>query len=318
MTASVTNDVALEAATLQLINMVAYAAHARAFTRHFAEVTGVDLPGAELRTLLALTDRPPISTSELAAVLSVDVGQASRQVTTLAEQGLVERSADPADRRRSLLGLSERGAAVELLWRGAWTQKYLQPVLSWTDADVEAITEWLIIVEEALHKGLGSQPPHVDLPRDWHVRAGLADDRLRPYLERMVRLVRLVGQSRGFDDLLEEIQAPINQHAYFALRLIGRRGPMAIAELASVLGVDPSQASKRVRTLEEHKLVDRAVDGFDRRSWRVRASRRGNALIDRIHALQLSMFREALGDLPDAERVRWTGLMQRLLTQLAV
>jgi DNA-binding MarR family transcriptional regulator len=175
-------------------------------------------------------------------------------------------------------------------------------------------------VELAISEGLGSQPPRVRLPDDWHRQAGLAGDDpcLRSYLETMVRLVRLVGLSRGFDDMLEKIQAPIRQHAYFALRLIGRHGPMAISEVAARLGVDPSQASKRVRTLQEHKLVDRTVDGFDRRSWRVRGSQRGATLIERVHELQLSGFREVLGELPDAERARWTGLMERLLAQLTV
>jgi len=36
MTTGVTNDVALESITLRLVNMVAYAAHARAFARHFS------------------------------------------------------------------------------------------------------------------------------------------------------------------------------------------------------------------------------------------------------------------------------------------
>jgi DNA-binding MarR family transcriptional regulator len=315
----VAKEVALETETLRLINLVAYAAYSRGFGRSFREATGIELPGSELRTLQALTAGTPVSIGELASMIDVDLGQASRQVTTLVEARLVDRVADPADRRRSLAILSDQGITVYNRWRGVWIQQYLEPVLLWAGDHIVTLTQWLTRVDTCLRQALQRPVTGHGLPDDWHHTAGLKSDEpsLRHYLEVMVRLVEMAGRSNGFNDLLTELRAPIRQQAYFALRLIARHGPMPISEVATRLAVDPSQASKRVRMLRQHGLVDQAVDSFDRRSAQVRVSRRGVLLVKRIHDLQLASFVSIVGEVSSDDRARWTPLMTRLLEGLS-
>ncbi|MCP2167848.1 DNA-binding transcriptional regulator, MarR family [Goodfellowiella coeruleoviolacea] len=306
-------EVRLESATLDLVNLIAFAAHGRAFARRFRDATGVDLPAAELRTLLVLAQGDARSGGDLAAALAIDLGQASRQVSALERAGLVGRSADPADRRRSLVALSERGAEVDRRWRAAWLRDYLRPVARWPEADVADLTRWLRLVDAALRRGLGAGAP------GGRRAAGVDAEppHLRSYAEVVVGLVELVGTSHGFDDLLRELRAPIRQSAYFALRLIDAHGPLPITEVGQRAGVDQSQASKQVRVLEEHELVERATDGFDRRSTLVRASRRGRTLVRRVRDFQLAGLRDLLSGAPHGDRDRWAELVADLVAELS-
>jgi DNA-binding MarR family transcriptional regulator len=309
--ASDVDDVRLASATLDLVNLIAFTAHGRAFSRRFRDATGVDLPAAELRTLLVLTQGDARSGGDLAAALAIDLGQASRQISALERAGLVERSPDPADRRRSLVALSERGAEVDRRWRAAWLQDYLRPVARWPEADVADLTRWLRLVDAALRRGLGA-------PGGRRVAGlGAVAPHLRSYADSVVSVVELVGTSHGFDDLLRELRAPIRQSAYFVLRLVDVHGPLPITEVGQRAGVDQSQASKQVQVLEEHDLVERAADGFDRRSTLVRASRRGRTLVRRVRDFQLAGLRGLLSGTTHSDRDRWTELVAALVDELS-
>src|SRR4051795_4723832 len=62
--------------------------------------------------LLALRDRGPLRSQDLAEALFADPSTISRQVSQLAGRGYVERRPDPADRRASLLALTPLGSSV--------------------------------------------------------------------------------------------------------------------------------------------------------------------------------------------------------------
>ncbi len=64
-----------------------------------------------IKALLRLT-AGPLSLSELAEAVNVDAPYATLIVDTLEQRGLVERSHDPADRRRKLVALTAAGEAA--------------------------------------------------------------------------------------------------------------------------------------------------------------------------------------------------------------
>jgi len=85
----------------------------------------------------------PQRVSWLAEHVYSDVSTVSRQVTTLAAHGLLEKVADPQDGRACMVSLSEQGAAlVERLKaiRGEW---FRQLLLDWEPADAEAFGDYL-------------------------------------------------------------------------------------------------------------------------------------------------------------------------------
>src|SRR5215813_6458771 len=70
-----------------------------------------DLAVTEWRVMAALGRFAPLTASEVGQRIVMDKVAVSRAVTGLEKRGLVERTADRADRRRAPLKLSARGRA---------------------------------------------------------------------------------------------------------------------------------------------------------------------------------------------------------------
>jgi DNA-binding MarR family transcriptional regulator len=307
-------DVHLEALTLRLLNRVAYATSSRGMSHQVSAVTGIDLPPSALRLLQLLAGRQEVAASTLASEMAVDLSQVSRQASQLESLEYLTRTVDPTDRRRTLLSLTTATAAQLDEWLLAWSNDYLAPVAGWPRRDVVDLTGWFSMVHDRLEKALPGRPVARSAAR-WQslVDPGRYEPAVRTFLSTVMELVSWAGQSGGFDDLLVLVGAPIRQQGYFTLRVVARHGPMPIVEVAEPLGIDPSQASKRIRQLTDLKLVDRAVDGFDRRNNLIRVSRKGAALLAKVRETQLAGFLEVLGGVSASDRERWTVLMERYL-----
>lgn len=78
-----------------------------------------DLTMAQFRALLVLAHEAPLAIGELGEKLGVGLPAASRMVDRMVQDGLVERSDDPTDRRRALVRLGPRGhEAIDRFHRG--------------------------------------------------------------------------------------------------------------------------------------------------------------------------------------------------------
>ena len=71
-----------------------------------------DLTMTQLRVLMILTDREPMTIGALGEQLAVGDSAASRLVERLVSERLVERADDPADRRRALVRVAVLGRDV--------------------------------------------------------------------------------------------------------------------------------------------------------------------------------------------------------------
>jgi DNA-binding MarR family transcriptional regulator len=308
------DDVHLETLTLRLLNRVVYATSSRGMSRQVRAVTGIDLPPSGLRLLQLLAGRPAVAASTVAAEMAVDLSQVSRQAGQLEHFGYLTRTTDLTDRRRTLLRLTPATAALLDQWLLAWSNDYLTPVAGWPRRDVVDLNGWFSMVHDRLEKALPGRPVARSAAR-WQslVDPGEYEPAVRTFLSTVMELVSWAGQSGGFNDLLEIVGGAIRQQVYFTLRVVARHGPMPIVDVAEPLGIDPSQASKRIRELTDLKLVDRAVDGFDRRNNLIRVSRKGAALLAKVRETQLTGFLDVLGAVSGPDRERWTELMQRYL-----
>lgn len=72
---------------------------------------GWDVTSAQSSVLTTLLDRGPLRMGELAAMEGVRMPTATSVVARLVKLGLVERTADPQDRRAVLVGLTAQGRA---------------------------------------------------------------------------------------------------------------------------------------------------------------------------------------------------------------
>lgn len=303
---STSQDPALEVATLRLVNAIALTAGTRSHSRRLRSVTGIDLPPSDLRFLELLSGRQPAATSVVARELGIDITQASRQAAQLHKAGHVARLSDPDDRRRTLLSLTDDTAALMDAWLLAWSRDYLAGIATWTPEQIEVIGDWFALVLHRFSEALPDSPRPAVADR-WMELAGKDyDPATRFFLHSMIGIVTWVALSGGFKALLDIKASDVSEAGFLTLHVISTSGPLSIAEVAERLAVDPSQASKRISELVHAGLLDRAVDEFDRRSTRVRVSRKGKQLVDGVFDFQMASFGVLTTDLGRAEREHWT------------
>jgi DNA-binding MarR family transcriptional regulator len=102
-----------------------------------------ELDGAGYGLLALLHDAGPLRASDLVARLGLDKSTVSRQVASLVELGLVDRTADPVDGRAQVLTPSAEGSARLTRIREARRARWEQDLSDWPDEDVVRLGELL-------------------------------------------------------------------------------------------------------------------------------------------------------------------------------
>ncbi len=95
-----------------LFDLVGASSRSTCQRERLARAAGLTVTGANLAALRLIQRHGPIALTEVARRLGLDQSTASRQVRPLEEQGLVERTADPSDRRSAPLSVTADGQAV--------------------------------------------------------------------------------------------------------------------------------------------------------------------------------------------------------------
>ncbi|WP_159806523.1 MarR family winged helix-turn-helix transcriptional regulator [Cellulomonas citrea] len=104
----------------------------------------VDAPVAGVAIVRMLARHEPRTLGEVAAALRVDLSVASRQVSCLVDQGMVERSIDDADRRIRTLRLTEAGRELSERVGAELARRTAIGFASWT---VEELHEAVGVLE---------------------------------------------------------------------------------------------------------------------------------------------------------------------------
>jgi len=292
---------ALERSTLSLVNRVALTAQSREHLRLAQRVAELDVSPFDVRILLGLHGARS-SVSDVAAGLGVDVAQVSRRATVLEHRGLLLRLKDDADRRRTLLALAPATEEGLDRWVQTWMAGYVAPVAGWDRRDCERLARWFRYV----HDRLAMAVPRVPVVPAGPGGQGAPQEQL---LDAALRLFRWVERSRGFNELLRQVGDHMSQHAYFALRVVLDRGPLSVGDVATALGIEHSQASKRLSHLAERGFVERTTSAADRRASLLTASAEARALVSTLHTTQLQGLTDLLAPIGPDERAILTPLM---------
>jgi DNA-binding MarR family transcriptional regulator len=85
---------------------------------------------------------------------------------------------------------------------------------------------------------------------------------------------------------------------YSVLGLIRSRGPLGLAELTDLEGLNPTMLSRIVRKLDDNALIRRLPDPSDLRAARVEITAAGDLVHERIRALRTAVLADWLGRLP--------------------
>lgn len=115
----------------------------RAISTRLSAELHPDLDGAAYGLLALLQDAGPLRASDLVARLGLDKSTVSRQVGTLVQLGLVDRTADPADGRAQVLTPSAEGSARLSRLREARRARWEDDLAGWPVQDVATLAELL-------------------------------------------------------------------------------------------------------------------------------------------------------------------------------
>src|ERR1700761_4402017 len=93
--------------------------------------------------LKCLHSEGPLRSSALAELINSDPSTVSRQVAALVKDGLIERRADPADGRASLLVLTPAAGEVVRQHDASRDRRYAQMLADWSEHDLRAFASLL-------------------------------------------------------------------------------------------------------------------------------------------------------------------------------
>jgi DNA-binding MarR family transcriptional regulator len=97
--------------------------------------------------------------------------------------------------------------------------------------------------------------------------------------------------------------ADLTPTQYSVLALVHVRGPLGLAELTELEGLNPTMLSRIVKVLDERGLVRRLPDPKDMRAARLEATQDGEQVHDRVRAQRTQVLSECLDRLPEETAV---------------
>ena len=85
---------------------------------------------------------------------------------------------------------------------------------------------------------------------------------------------------------------------YSVLALVRSRGPLGLAELTELEGLNPTMVSRIIKVLDERDLIRRMPDPHDLRAARLAATPMGEQVHDRVRAQRTQVLSACLEQLP--------------------
>lgn len=122
---------------------------AGALSRWASTQAGLDVPSGVLRLLAIVEERGPIRIGDLAHADQTSQPAVTRQASRLEELGWVERIADPADARATLVSVTDAGRSALLKARRA-RGRAVGRLLDEADLPVQRIRETTQLLEQLL------------------------------------------------------------------------------------------------------------------------------------------------------------------------
>lgn len=133
----------------------------------------------------------------------------------------------------------------------------------------------------------------------------------------LVDLLGFLNSPQRDEALLREAGVDLDRALFPLLVALGRRGPLAVTELADLVGRDHTTVSRQLSKLEELKLVDRPLSATDRRVRSAELTGAGGEVVKAITGARRRLLGEALGDWSEADREALAGQMRRFADSLA-
>jgi DNA-binding MarR family transcriptional regulator len=122
-----------------------------------------ELTFAQAKALILLAANKSLTVSQLGRLLNVGNPTASTLVQQLVERGLVTRTEDEADRRQTLVQLSEKGTEIGAGRRSEREKQWQRWLVQLSDEELSALARGLGALQAIAQK---DSPPITDLSKD--------------------------------------------------------------------------------------------------------------------------------------------------------
>lgn len=117
-----------------------------------------ELTFAQARALIILAAKKALTVSQLARLLDVGNPTASILIQKLVERGLVTRTEDDADRRQTVVRLSEKGAEIGAGRRSERAQQWQRWLSQLNDEELSGLAHGLSALLAVVHAEAQSAP----------------------------------------------------------------------------------------------------------------------------------------------------------------
>ena len=138
----------------------------RLMTSHVPEVSAIDITMAQLKALYVVLASGQLRMSELAAGLGVTSSTATGQADRLVELGLLERRADPADRRQVVVTTTAQAEQTLEHLRELNTWRMRELLVGVPEPDLQVVERAIAILAAAIDRVSSTAPVAGIQPRD--------------------------------------------------------------------------------------------------------------------------------------------------------
>ena len=122
----------------------------------------------------------------------------------------------------------------------------------------------------------------------------------------VLKLARQLNAASG-EEGLTPTQASV-------LGITSVRGPLSLAELTELEGINPTMMSRVIGKLDEYGLIKRLRDPDDFRAARVEVTPKGRNVYERIKAQRSAVISESVAGLPDGQQAALLAALPALET----
>ena len=148
-------------------------------------------------------------------------------------------------------------------------------------------------------------------PSDDVVQAFATVERSLSQLARLARPSRIFGETTDRDGRL------IDRAAHSVLARVEEFGPIRLTDLALLMEIDISTASRHVRALEERGLIRRSDAPDDQRAQHLHLTPDGADVLARSRALRLAGIQNRLSEWNDRDLCSLARLLERFAANLS-
>ena len=128
--------------------------------------------------------------------------------------------------------------------------------------------------------------------------------------ERFARAAQLFARGLGRIERERARAGDVTPQQAETLQLIAEKGALSTSVLASLLGIDPSTASRNLAGLERAGLISRKKAPDDGRQTDVRLTPRGRRMADTLTANTVEALTDIVDKVPRSERQRVTEALE--------